>query len=159
MMAWWQAREPRERLALLLAAVFVLASLFYYLGWQPLDRAYDRQLARQQTQTETLAWMRQAALEVKALGGQKARPPSTRRSLLAEAERAAAGNGMKASLKQLNPEGEDKLRVTVQDAEFDAFIRWLGRLDSAGVDISSLNLTRQDGGSRVQARLLLERRS
>lgn len=159
MMEWWQAREPRERLVLLVGLVFVLATAFYGLVWQPLNASYQRQSILRQTQSETLVWMREAAREVKSLGGEKARRPSSRRSLLSETERAAASTGMKTYLKQLNPEGRDKLRVTVQDANFDAFVRWLGRLDDAGVAIGSLTLSRLDQEGKIQARLLLERRS
>jgi general secretion pathway protein M len=159
MMEWWQAREPRERLFLLAALLVVTVTLGYGLFWQPLADAYSKQSALKESQTKTLLWMQQAAQQVKALGGQQVRRPVSSRSLLDEAERAAASNGMKASLKQLNPEGRDKLRVTVQDADFDTLIRWLGRLDSVGVTISSLTLSRIDEGQKVQARLLLERRS
>lgn len=159
MMEWWQAREPRERLFLLVAFVVVTATLCYSLIWQPLAESHASQTALKQSQTKTLVWMYQAAQEVKALGGARAAGPVSQRSLLDEAERAAASDGMKASLKQLNPEGRDKLRVTVQDADFDTLIRWLGRLDSAGVAISNLTLSRVDEGQKVQARLLLERRS
>lgn len=159
MMEWWQAREPRERLILMVGALFVLTTLCYSLIWQPLDERYRQQVARKQSQTETLVWIRKAAQEVKALGGQKGLRSTSKRSLLSEAERAAASTGMKSSLKQLNPDGRDKLRVTVQDAGFDALIRWLGRLDNAGVGISSLTLSRPDEGTKIQARLLLERRS
>lgn len=159
MMEWWQAREPRERWILLVGMAFVLATAFYRLLWLPLDTAYQRQSTLQLSQTETLAWMHEAAREVKALGGERAPRPASRRSLLAETERAAASTGMKTSLKQLNPEGGDKLRVMVQDADFDAFIRWLGRLDEAGVAIGSLTLSRLDQEGKIQARLLLERRA
>lgn len=158
MMAWWQAREPRERLALSLALLVVGATALYSLLWRPLNDELVRQQRRVEVQRETLHWMQQAAQQVKAL---QARPQTGRpgnRSLLSEVERAAAQTGLKGSLKQLNPEGRNKLRVTVQDANFDDLIRWLGRLQNVGVTASSLTLSRIDDGPKVQARLLLERR-
>ncbi len=158
MMEWWQAREPRERMALLVALAVILATLGYSLLWRPLNEDLARQRHRAEVQRETLAWMQQAAQQVKALQRQPQSRRASSRSLLSEAERAAAQTGLKGRLKQLNPEGRDKLRVTVQDAAFDDFIQWLGRLQQAGITASSLTLSRIDDGPTIQARLLLERR-
>jgi type II secretory pathway component PulM len=80
------------------------------------------------------------------------------RSLLSEAQQAAAGSPMAAALQQLNPEGADRLRVSVDAVDFDSLVRWLGKLAAAGVQVQQFNLSRSgEGDDRVQARLLLSR--
>jgi general secretion pathway protein M len=158
MKEWWLAREPRERLLLMMAALLVLATLVYSSVWQPLTVARDGALVREQAQRETLAWMRQAAAEARQLQARGQVQRDSGRSLLSEVQQAAAGSPMAAGLKQLNPEGSGRLRVSVEAVDFASFIRWLDKLAAAGVQVRSLNLSRtEQGATQVQARLLLER--
>jgi len=156
---WWQAREARERRVLQLGLALILASLAWLLLWQPLEQARQAALARVATQRDTLTWMRGAATQVQVLrsAGTATATAAPAASLLGAVEQTAKGSAVAAALRQLDPEGDDGLRVSLEAVSFDNLITWLGRLQAQGVSVANLTLNRLEGGQLVQARLLLRR--
>jgi len=155
--AWWENLSARERGLVVGGIVLTLALLVYALVWEPF-RASRRQL--QQTvagQRADLAWMRQAAQEVKRLNSAGAtQAPSDGRSLLTLVDQTARAAGLGTALKRVAPQGDDKLSAQLDAVEFDKLIPWLGALErDHRIAIVNLSVDRTDAAGLVNARLIL----
>lgn len=161
MKAWWENLGARERGLIVVGTVLVMMLLSYVLAWEPL-RNSDRRLRQSVAERRAdLAWMRQAAEEIKRLGGAgAARPVADNRSLLTLVDQTARATGLGAALKRVAPQGDDKLSAQLDGAEFDKLIPWLSALErDQAIAIISLNVDRTDAPALVNARIVLGRRS
>lgn len=161
MKAWWENLGARERGLIVVGTVLVMMLLSYVLAWEPL-RNSDRRLRQSVAERRAdLAWMRQAAEEIKRLGGaEAARPVADNRSLLTLVDQTARAAGLGAALKRVAPQGDDKLSAQLDGAEFDKLIPWLSGLErDQAIAIISLNVDRTDAPALVNARIVLGRRS
>ncbi len=161
MKAWWENLGARERGLIVVGTVLVMMLLSYVLAWEPL-RNSDRRLRQNVAERRAdLAWMRQAAEEIKRLGGAgAARPVADNRSLLTLVYQTARAAGLGAALKRVAPQGDDKLSAQLDGAEFDKLIPWLSGLErDQAIAIISLNVDRTDAPALVNARIVLGRRS
>jgi general secretion pathway protein M len=158
---WWRGLNTRERWAVGGGAVALSAVLIYVLLWQPLQqrlRGLRQTVAAQQAE---VAWMRQAAAEVQRLSRVPV-PAQTllpeRRSLLVLVDGSAGGAGLGGAVKRVEPQGDDRLQVQLEQVGFDALIRWLADLQRRhGIVIDNAALEGQTEGGRVNARLILLR--
>ncbi len=160
MKAWWENLGARERGLIVVGTVLVMMLLSYVLAWEPL-RNSDRRLRQSVAERRAdLAWMRQAAEEIKRLGGAgAARPVADNRSLLTLVDQTARAAGLGAALKRVAPQGDDKLSAQLDGAEFDKLIPWLSALErDQAIAIISLNVDRTDAPALVNARIVLGRR-
>lgn len=160
MKAWWENLGARERGLIVVGTVLVMMLLSYVLAWEPL-RNSDRRLRQSVAERRAdLAWMRQAAEEIKRLGGTgAARPVADNRSLLTLVDQTARAAGLGAALKRVAPQGDDKLSAQLDGAEFDKLIPWLSALErDQAIAIISLNVDRTDAPALVNARVVLGRR-
>lgn len=160
MKAWWENLGARERGLIVVGTVLVMMLLSYVLAWEPL-RNSDRRLRQNVAERRAdLAWMRQAAEEIKRLGGAgAARPVADNRSLLTLVDQTARAAGLGAALKRVAPQGDDKLSAQLDGAEFDKLIPWLSALErDQAIAIISLNVDRTDAPALVNARVVLGRR-
>lgn len=160
MKAWWENLGARERGLIVVGTVLVMMLLSYVLAWEPL-RNSDRRLRQSVAERRAdLAWMRQAAEEIKRLGGAgAARPVADNRSLLTLVDQTARAAGLGAALKRVAPQGDDKLSAQLDGAEFDKLIPWLSGLErDQAIAIISLNVDRTDAPALVNARVVLGRR-
>lgn len=161
MKAWWENLGARERGLIVVGTVLIMMLLSYVLAWEPL-RNSDRRLRQNVAERRAdLAWMRQAAEEIKRLGGAgAARPVADNRSLLTLVDQTARAAGLGAALKRVAPQGDDKLSAQLDGAEFDKLIPWLSGLErDQAIAIISLNVDRTDAPALVNARIVLGRRS
>ena len=161
MKAWWESLSTRERALVAGGAAATLALLLYALVWEPFQAGGRRLRQSVAEQRASLAWMRQAAEEIKRLGGAgAARPVADNRSLLTLVDQTARAAGLGAALKRVAPQGDDKLSAQLDGAEFDKLIPWLSGLErDQAIAIISLNVDRTDAPALVNARIVLGRRS
>ncbi len=160
MRAWWDHLGQRERWLLGGGAVALLVLLFYLQVWAPFQTS--NRLLRQSVaeQRADLAWMRQAAVEVKRLNaaGHSGGPAASGgQSLLTVVDQTARAAGFGAALKRINPQGGDKLNAQMEQVEFDAFINWLGALEREHrITIVNMAVDRTDTAGLVNARVILQ---
>ncbi len=155
---WWQGLNLRERRILLTGVLLSLGLLLYALAWHPFQtRLTDlrRTVAAQRTD---LTWMRQAAQEVKRLSSTD--PTLTQQggpSLPTLVDQSARTEGLGSALKRVEPQSDGKLRVRLEQVDFDQMIRWLSNLERKH-RVSTVNavVDRQDRNGLVNARLLLQ---
>ncbi|MBK8182223.1 MAG: type II secretion system protein M [Candidatus Competibacteraceae bacterium] len=161
MKTWWDSLSLRERGLVGGGVALMLALLLYVLVWEPF-RASSRQL-RQSVATERadLAWMRQAAQEVKRLSrASVARPAGDDRSLLTLVDQTARAAGLGTAMKRVAPQGDDKLSVQLDSADFEKIMPWLSALErDHQLVIVSLTVDRTDTLGLVNARVIVGRGS
>jgi len=154
---WFLGLEPRERRLVTAGGVVLALLLVYLVVWEPLAARYRQLQDSVAQQRETLAWMQQAAAQVKAL--QRSVPGGGRglagRSLLSVVDQSARAGGLGAALKRLEPDASKGVKVWLEGVSFDQMILWLGNLSRQyQVEVASLSIEPQ-GAGRVNARITL----
>lgn len=159
MKQWLASREPRERRALLLGLIAVVAVVLYAGVWQPLNREVGRLQSAVTRQQADLAWMKRAAAEVGKLRANQSRRPAadSGQSLLALVDASSRGAHLDKVIRRLEPQGTDQVQVWIEGAGFDALARWLVGLQAqSGVEVTLASME-QKGVGTVDARLTLAR--
>jgi len=157
MKAWFNGLEVNER-RMLIAGGGLLLVMFLYIGlWEPLTNKVDTLRVSTTEQAALLAWMRGAAQEVKQLRGrgqQQARP-ATGQSLLSLVDRTAKSARLGTALKRVQPDGDEKVGVWLEAANFDDLVRWLTALETRhSVRVVSSVFQAQETSGQVDARLV-----
>lgn len=138
------------------AVLFVL--LGYALAWAPLNSRVTRLQQSVDEQQSLKRWMQQAAAEAKQLRNAAGAAGDEHRSLLAVVDQTAKQSQLAPAVKRIQPEGQDLVRVTLEQASFDDLVQWLGNLQrSYGVNVADAAIDRQAEVGRVNARLTLKR--
>lgn len=153
----------RERQVLGGGGALALALLLYALVWDPFQKELHRLRETVAQQRADLAWMRQAAADLKRLEETAPVSRTTRRrdgrSLLTLVDETARGAGLGQAVKRVEPQSGDQVRVRLEQVVFDDMIRWLGGLEQEhGVQTVDAVVDRQAAGGRVDARLTLRGR-
>lgn len=136
----WQARTPRERSALALGAVVVVALLLYSFLWEPM-RAEHRRLREYlpQLRAKAAQFTRDAAeaQRLRGAGQAPSRSESARASLEAVAERTS----VRANITSITEVSDGRVQVALEAPPYEAFVRWVGALaGSAGFTVESVQL-------------------
>ncbi len=159
MKQWWQARAPRERVILVLAALAMTAMLYFLLIWEPLQQGNSRLQADRQEAHELNAWLRGIEPELAKLrsvqGNQR---QAGKGSVLAVADSRAKSGGLGSALKRMQPDGDNSVRAWLENAPFNTLLAWLHQLEKQdGIQAVDLNISRDDESGQVKARLTLSR--
>ena len=157
MKKWFAGLEPRERLLVSGGAVVLVLLLLYVVIWEPIASGYRNLQEDVTEQKQTLAWMQQAASQIKTL--QRSSAGEVRglggRSLLAVVDQSARSAGLGDSIKRIEPDGSKGVKVWLEGVAFDPMILWLGKLTRTYQIETSLITIEPQGGGRVNARLTL----
>jgi general secretion pathway protein M len=146
----------RERRLVIGGAITLLVMSVYFLGWEPfINRLHELQESTQRKQLD-LAWMQNAAKEVKQLQATQTAPVSfaSGQSLLGVIDRSAKAKQLGDSMKRVQPDGTSKARVWLENAKFDVVISWLEELERRhGVGIVTITFEKQAEEGLVDARI------
>lgn len=158
---WWAGLEARERRTLLIGGVALVIILYLFGIWLPAHRNAERLEERLAAQRSLLAWMQQADAEAQSLraggGGSGQTVGIGSQALFSFVDQSAREAGLASALRQVEPTGEQRVRVTLQQANFDVLINWLVTLKTRhGIDTSALSVRRGDKPGLVDAQLVLE---
>ena len=154
MPAAWDRASPRERVALVVAAVVVVGAVLWAFAWQPLAR--DVATLREQAPRDaaTLATARFLANDIAGL--ERAAPPA-RGDLRSDVERTLAANGFRAPAITLEVTG-DRLRVTAPVAAFATLATAVDAVrKDAGAFIVEATVTPRVEPGTVRAELVFAR--
>lgn len=154
---WFFSLQERERLLVGGGAVVLLLLVVYLLVWEPIASGYNDLKTTVAEQKETLAWMRQAAGQIKALqrSGAGGAQGLGGRSLLAVVDQSARSGGLGSAIKRIEPDGSKGVKVWFEGAAFDPMIIWLGDLTKSYSIQPSVITLEPVGSGRVNARLTL----
>lgn len=153
----WEQLQVRERRVLLFGAVAVILMGLYVLVWEPVvvGRAkLEQEVAEQQ---ELLAWMEQSAREVQALRGSNRNTGRTGgQSIMSVVDSTARTQGL-SNVLEVQPEGDNTVRIRLSQASFDQTLRWLDKLvNEKNLRITGLVVERRPEPGKVDARITLE---
>lgn len=158
MKQWFLSRSTRERLLLTLAAAGLSLLMLYLLIWEPLSTAITRQQAHAVKQRDTLAWMQQAATEVRTLRARATTDADSSVSLLTLVDRTARQAGIRERVRQLKPTQDDVLQLWMEQVSFDTLIEWLGALEARhAVSVRSATIEQREHNGLVDVRINLGR--
>lgn len=155
---WFIALSRREQILILGCVGVLVIVLFYSLFWQPHKARQASLQQRVAQEAARLRWMQEAAQEVKRLREQADPGQSKRRdeSLLALVDRIAKTTKVSDGITRLEPQGEEEVRVWLDQVNFNNLLRWLGQLKTWEVQVSVVSLQRQDKPGWVSGRLILQ---
>jgi len=154
----WQQLSVREKRLVIITAVVVLITLVYFMVWEPLQDGIQTSRVRIKAQNATLLEMRDQAVEAKQLiaAQRQAGTNVGGSSLLVIIERTAQQKNIKSRLQKVQPEGQDGVRVWVENASFDSLIDWLALLENRNtIYVSEIIIERQKEPGRINSRILL----
>lgn len=152
---WWAARQPRERVVLVIGIALAILVLPYTQIWEPLQERRETLRDEVDSLRAERAWMEGAAVTIGDEGG-GGEPVVDDRSLLGLVNRTARSSGLESHVRRVQPDGDTSVRVWVEGAPFDEFTGWLDELDGGGLRIDDLLIERTDREGLVDARLTLE---
>jgi len=156
---YWNQLKPSERTIISVGGIILSVLILYLAVLEPFmlkTEEYTAKISKQKSQNE---WLKKASMEVKQLqvsaGG-----PSTKRkageSLLVVVDRTAKQNKLADSLKRVEPDGSERVRVWLDNAPFDVVAKWLGLLHSNyQLEIESAVFDKVEVVGRVNVRLVI----
>jgi general secretion pathway protein M len=137
--AHWHTLQARERLALMVAGVVVLAAVVFLAIVDPIISTRAALRDEVSALTADVRWMRDAAPRL-GVGGRPTPSPSGDASVLSAVDASAQRAGLRPAVRRLQPEGNSSVRITLDDASFDAIVMMLGDLRERGVLVDRLAL-------------------
>ncbi len=159
MREWFESLGTRERLLLAVGVAAAIPLLLWALLWQPLVSGVRALESEVQAQRETVQWMQQAAVELRALQGSgvQAAAGLGGRSLLAVVDQSARSAGLGTGLKRIEPDSADSVRVRLEAVSFDTALGWLDQLTRQyGVTPTTVSIEREASPGQVNMRLTLQ---
>lgn len=148
----WHQLQPRERHLLIAMAAALGVLLFYLVVWQPMHSAVANGQQRLTSQQNNLEYMRKSVSQV--LLSRSATPRSSAKvsgSLSQRVNRTASQH--KITLSRLQPQ-KNELSVRIEQAEFNVLLAWLQTLQRQRVEVTAIDLSRDDQVGMVEVRKL-----
>lgn len=153
---WWLSRAPRDRWVYGGVAALVVLVVVYLAVVEPLQMRRDQLERGVASQRELLSWMH--TVVVPARGNLRAPARSGNQSLFATVDRSARSTVLAGAVQRVQPEGTGAVRVWLENAPFDATVRWVAQLEREhGITVSALSVEPTEGAGLVTVRLTLER--
>lgn len=157
---WLDSLQPRERVMVATAAVFVLFAVFWFAVWKPLDDAHKSVATDVANWQDALAALRPLKGQLPAPGaGQPVAAPN--QSLVVIVDTTLRQRGLYNALQRSQPTPDgDGIRVEFEAAAFDDLVLWLGdlhRLHGMSVQSGSFSVASGDSPGRVNSSISLER--
>ncbi len=154
---WFNGLEANERRMLIIGSGLLLVMLLYISIWEPLTSKAETLRVSTTEQTALLTWMRSTAQEVKQLRGRSSQQakPASGQSLLTLVDRTAKSGRLGTALKRVQPDGDARVGVWLEAANFDDLVRWLATLETRhSVHVVSSVFQALETSGNVNARLV-----
>jgi general secretion pathway protein M len=156
---FWNQRAPRERLALGLAAMVIVASVVYLLLIEPAATGIprlERSLPAARTQATQLERLLAEAASLKARPQVAVLAPGQARAAL---EKSLEGAGLKAG--RIAPLADGDLQLTFANVPYAAWSTWLARVErelGARANVVTARATATPGTADIEVVIRLARR-
>lgn len=158
---WLQSLDPREKIVVLTAVVFVVFAIAWFAIWKPLDTGQHSAALRVEDWKTSIAALRPMKSQLQAQGGNQAAPAGQNQSMVVIIDNTLRQRGLYDSLQRSQPTpGSDGIRVEFENAAFDDLMLWLGDVNREYgllVQSSSFSAVSGEGQGRVNATMTLER--
>ncbi len=152
---WWSGRSERERIMLAVMGALIVVLLFWLALVRPIDAAKAR--AVQRLDVATLAAGKVAAVADRVRQSRAQPAPALSSALPATVGKAAEGAGF--TLARLDPQGPDRVTISISTARAPALFGWLAQLGRQGVIVERITLrTNSDATLAVEGTLRVRAR-
>ncbi len=147
----------RERFILLAGLLVGGTMLLYILLIEPFQSSLNTYRRQIPAKEKTFAWMTQAAREIIYLRENRSSTTLTSSSAPLSIIDSSAGEvGLSRSLKRVEPEGKDTVKIWLEEALFDDILSWLSLLrTSHGIQAREILAESLDRSGYVKARITL----
>jgi len=152
----WRKLQPRERVAVSVAAGFVLLFMLYALVWLPVTRDLAHLREAVPAEQRRLALMQVQSAQVKRLRASST-PAASAGNLLATVEQAAVARGLRQQMTKMEPDSGNGVRLTFDQVGFNAVLSLLADLQKQhGLRVENASVEAlADNPGTVNARLLI----
>lgn len=160
MKAWLESLEPRELNLLIAGTIAVAVLILYQFVWVPLQTDTENLKRKVSHQQELVSWMKKAEKTITSRNTQveQTRITGLNRSLLSVVDKSTRNFKLVKVVKRIEPDGDNKVRVWLEKADFDNMTRWLITLiKSYAVSVDSINVDQGKSSGVINARLVLIR--
>lgn len=160
MKSWFESLEPRERLFVATAGIFLALAVFYLAIWMPLDRGQQNAATGVENWRSSLAELRMLEDDLTSADASQSPRAGMNQSLVVIVDNTLREHGLYDSLQRSQPTTTDGIRLEFENVAFDSLVVWLGDLGSdfnLQVQSGSFATTSEDTAGRVNATLILER--
>lgn len=157
---WFDSLEPRERVLVGVAFVFVLFAVYWFAVWQPLARAQADLEARVENWQISLAELRPLAASLPTGDGNRRARAGANQSLVVIVDDTLRSRDIYVSLQRSQPTTTNGIRVEFTDIAFDDLVLWLGELGARyGLHVQSASFSQSSSNNpgRINAAVTLER--
>ncbi len=157
---WFLDLQPRERLMVSLAAIFIVFAVLYLGVWQPVNKGKKNLTASINTQQRVLSLLQEAKGRITQPGAGMTRNVDPNQSLVVLVDTTLRNHSLYQSLKRSQPSGANGIRVEFENVAFDQLIGWLGELGmnyDLQVQSGSFSSPSNTAPGRVNSTLTLER--
>jgi type II secretory pathway component PulM len=156
--AWWQGREPRERVMLALCGAALLLTGWFLLVLEPLQARETRLTSALAAELELHDWLERQRPRVQA-GAVRAVPERLPdgASLLATINASAAESGIAGSLSRVTPTTARGASLNFAAVPYADFMRWLLALDARyGARVERIRMEQGETAGSVNVELAVE---
>ncbi|WP_444897209.1 type II secretion system protein GspM [Microbulbifer sp. EKSA008] len=150
----WQALPPNDQRALGLLSIFGAVIFIVYGLYSPAKGFFDESRLRAEENRELVNWMegqRPTLERIKPAGGGAGSASGT---LLQRVTGAAKQNQI--VIKRFEPEGENRIRLWIEEVRYQDLQPWLNRLMQEKMAVRTINLDALADEGMVSARLTIE---
>ncbi len=147
----WAALAPRERVALGLMLVCVIAALLYISFWQPAQHRLHNARESLAQQLELSGYLQAKAPLARAL---VEKPTATLAPEQLQGFVTTSAAASQLTIERIDNAGDGSLQVNLQPVAFNLLLRWFQELEGQGVRIDEAGMDRNEEGL-VTARLTL----
>ncbi len=158
MYSFFKQLNPRERYSLIVGGSALFLFLAYILLWQPWQNQVQEMQLRVGAQIEELAWMQQAAKEVKQLRTSSASSTVNRltASLFSIIDSSMAQTSLAKTNKRIEPNTEQEIKISFEQANFSDLVQWIAGLQQQHrLQVQVLTLEKLAGNDSVKIQLTL----
>lgn len=150
---WYESREDREKMVLQLLGATVIALLLFSVVWMPAWNVRGNQMAQWHSQAKLLSWMQLNELQVRSRQQSGGKTSSAGDDWIAGLSRSAGLSSV--TIKSFNPEGNNSVRVQLENQAFSSAYSWLQSLAANGIYVVSAEFLPGTDDGRVNLRASL----
>ena len=154
---WYLRQTQRDRMIVVAVSVLVVAGLLYALLWYPVSSRLDSTRRAIETKRDTLQFVSDGGARIQAAGGvgQGNAVRSSDKAPYLLLDEIVRNAGVTAPDRN-EPAGGNGARVQFGEVEFDKLVLVLAELETYGLTVSNMTLSRRDVGL-VSARFNIQR--
>jgi len=155
---WFQGLKSSERQLVVAAGALLGVAFVYWALLAPLSRAVHTRETRIERKQQDLAWMRSMSGPIQQLTAARPGNGVGGESLVVLIDRSARQAGVASALTGQSPNGDQGMRVRLENAPFDSVVLWLASLQQQyGIAIESASIDRAGKPGVVSASIVLVR--